>query len=78
MSEALIAMLWQEEVRQTISKIRLALVCLEETKPSSLTPTLVRRILGPQLENNFTYLSTDGARGGILIAAMELVFSLNH
>jgi exonuclease III len=68
----------QEEVKQITSSCKPQLVCLQETKLSLVTPSVVRSILGPQYENSFVHLPAMGIRGGIIIAVLEFVCSIDH
>jgi exonuclease III len=53
----------QQDVTQVISSINPDLVCLQETKLSSLNPLLVRSILGAGFKDNYVSLPASGARG---------------
>jgi exonuclease III len=61
----------QKDVRQIISTHKPDLVCLQETKLSAFTPTLINSILGHQYEANFMFLPSTSASGGITLAARE-------
>jgi hypothetical protein len=52
--------------------------CMFMNKVYLITPSVVRSILGPQYENSFVHLPAMGTRGGILIAVLESVCSLDH
>jgi exonuclease III len=68
----------QEEVKQIIGAFRPDLVCLQETKLSSITMGSIRNILGVEYGQNFFFLPADGTRGGILITTRESTFQLQQ
>ena len=47
---------------------KIDVVCLQETKMSTVSRRLVLSMLGSEFDNNFIYLPSDGASGGILVA----------
>lgn len=44
------------------------IICLQETKLSSVDNMVIRICLGIEYENNFFFLPADGTRGGIFLA----------
>lgn len=69
----------RDSIRNAVLATGATIVCLQETKIEHWTPSLVRDTLGPNFANSYTTLPAMGGRGGILLAANELFFSLqNH
>jgi exonuclease III len=53
----------RQEVRQVCFSMNPGIICLQKTKLSSISPSLIRSMLGPQYENNFMYLPVDAQKG---------------
>jgi exonuclease III len=68
----------QEDVKQSISNVRPNIVCLQETKLQQISRSTVRAVLGGEFENNFLFQPSDGAKGGLLLAARESFYTLQH
>ena len=64
----------QELVRDTGSTI----VCLQETKLTTVDDATILRTLGQNFLNNTAVLPANGSRGGILLAASNDFFSLSQ
>lgn len=64
-------------VRQTIILEKPDVVCLQETKLSSVNQTIVSQVCGRRLKG-FTYLEAEGTRGGILLAWNVRKYKLIH
>ena len=47
---------------------KIDVVCLQETKMSTVSRRMVLSMLGSDFDNNFIYLPSDGVSGGILVA----------
>ena len=58
----------QDAVRVMVDSSKIDVVCLQETKMSTVSRRLVLSMLGSEFDNNFIYLPSDGASGGILVA----------
>ena len=58
-----------EDVNQIVSILKADLVCIQETKMSAIDSTIVRASPGMEYDSNFAFLSANGTRGGILLAA---------
>jgi exonuclease III len=54
------------------------LVCLQETKLQNVSNQTVRNVLGFEFENNFLFQPADGTRGGLLLAARDSIYNLQH
>jgi hypothetical protein len=63
-----------EVVRDTISTI----VCLQETKHSTIDGQIISLTLGAKFHNNLAVLPTTNTWGGILLGAYEVYFSLSQ
>jgi exonuclease III len=68
----------QEDVKQSISNVRPNIVCLQETKLQQISRSTVRAVLGGEFENNFLFQPSNGAKGGLLLAARESFYTLQH
>lgn len=64
--------------RNTVLSSGATSVCLQETKISLWTPSLVGETLGSNFAKNYTMLPANGVRGGILLAANEHYFQLQN
>ncbi|KAJ1274660.1 hypothetical protein BS78_05G078500, partial [Paspalum vaginatum] len=62
----------QELIRDTGSTI----VCLQETKIESWSPSLLQEALGPDLATQSLFLPANGISGGVILAASERLFTL--
>ena len=51
-----------------VDSSKIDVVCLQETKMSTVSRRMVLSMLGSDFDNNFIYLPSDGASGGILVA----------
>lgn len=60
-------------VRNLCSQNRATVVCLQETKLSSVDRPLILDLLGPEFADSFVFLPADDTRGGIILA-----FSSDH
>lgn len=58
----------QDSVRVLVTLAAVDIVCLQETKMEVVTRRLILSMLGVDFDNNFVFLPSVGARGGILIA----------
>ena len=58
----------RDAVRCIMDSSKIDVVCLQETKMSVITRQDVLSMLGNDFDNNFFFLSSSGASGGILIA----------
>ena len=58
----------QDAVRVMVDSSKIDVVCLQETKMSTVSRRMVLSMLGSDFDNNFIYLPSDGASGGILVA----------
>jgi exonuclease III len=67
----------QEDVRQIINLFKPDLVYFQETKLASFDAVTIRICLGREYENSYTFLTADGTRGGIVLAArsFSMIFS---
>lgn len=65
-------------VRNQIVSMGASVLCLQETKISAWTHTLLSETVGPDLADNFAYLPAFGASGGILIVASERFFRVQQ
>lgn len=68
----------QEDVKQVIATFRPDLICMQETKMSTSDNAIIRSALGPEYENNFCFLPSCGASGGILIAAKNNILQVQN
>jgi exonuclease III len=53
-------------------------VCLQETKLTGFSDTLINRILGVEYSHNFCFLPADGTRGGILLASRNSAYQFSN
>jgi hypothetical protein len=51
-----------------MAAVQVTAFCLQETKLESVNEQLVVELFGPKFRSNFSFLPTEGTRGGILIA----------
>lgn len=58
----------RDSVRVIVESARVDVVCLQETKMESISRRTVLAMLGAEFDNNFSYLPSLGASGGILVA----------
>ncbi|CAO2042950.1 unnamed protein product [Urochloa humidicola] len=58
----------RDNLRELLAACNASVVCLQETKLSVISPFLVNEMLGHRF-SSFAYLPSNGASGGILIAA---------
>lgn len=58
----------QDAVRMLVNSSQVDIVCLQETKMVAVTRRLILSMLGSDFDNNFTFLPSTGASGGVLIA----------
>jgi exonuclease III len=58
----------RDTVRALVDSSKIDIVCLQETKLTSVSRQLVLSMLGCDFDNNFVFLPSVGASGGILIA----------
>ena len=58
----------QDAVRVMVDSSKIDVVCLQETKMSTVSRRMVLSMLGSDFDNNFIYLPSDGVSGGILVA----------
>jgi exonuclease III len=58
----------QDAVRVMADASKIDVVCLQETKLSNVSRSLILSMLGSDFDNNFICLPSEGASGGILIA----------
>lgn len=65
-------------VRNLISSSGASVVCLQETKISQWNDFLLKETLGQALASQTVCLPANGTAGGVLIAASDQHFSLNH
>jgi exonuclease III len=56
----------RELVKETTSCVRPAVVCLQETKISSMMPAVLLESIGHRL-SSYHALDADGTRGGVLL-----------
>lgn len=63
-------------VKNQIISSRATVVCLQETKISNWTHTLITETVGSDLAQNTVFLPSVGASGGILMAASAQFFTL--
>lgn len=68
----------QEDVKQVVATFKPDLICFQETKMSIMDNSTIRRILGTKFENNFCFLPSRGASGGVLIAARANILQLQN
>lgn len=61
-------------VRNLIASSGATIVCFQETKIETWSPSLLCETLGPGMMNNYVYLPASGTAGGVLIAAAERFF----
>lgn len=58
----------QDAVRLLVDSSRIDVVCLQETKMPVISRGLILSMLGCDFDNNFCFLPSVGASGGILVA----------
>lgn len=58
----------QDSVRVLVNSAAADIVCLQETKMEVVSRRLILSMLGSEFDNNFVFLPSVGASGGILIA----------
>jgi len=58
----------QDAVRTVVNSYKIDVVCLQETKMTTISRQLVLSMLGIDVDNNYIFLPSTGASGGILIA----------
>ena len=58
----------QDAVSEMVDALKIDVVCLQETKLSNVSRSLILSMLGSDFDNNFICLPSEGASGGILIA----------
>ena len=58
----------QDEVIVIVDSSKIDVVCLQETKMAEVSRQCILSMLGVEFDNNFTFLPSLGASGGILIA----------
>lgn len=58
----------QDSVRVVVNSSKIDVVCLQETKMVVITRRMVLSMLGADFDNNFCFVPSIGASGGILIA----------
>lgn len=68
----------QEDIRQVICDSRPDIICLQETKMMHVDGPTIRNCLGEDFEENFSYLPSQRASEGILIAARESQFKISN
>jgi hypothetical protein len=66
----------QDAVRVLVDSAKVDIVCLQETKLGHVSRQLVLSMLGSEFDNNFVFLPSVGASGGILIAWRSRLGSL--
>lgn len=57
----------RDSVRLIVDSAQVDVVCLQETKMESISRRTVLSMLGTDFDNNFVYLPSAGASGGILV-----------
>ena len=55
----------QDAVRVMVDASKIDVVCLQETKLSNVSRSLILSMLGSDFDNNFICLPSEGASGGI-------------
>jgi exonuclease III len=68
----------QEDVRQIVTSVKPNIICLQETKLSTISIHDISNILGNDYEDSFCFLPANGTRGGVLIASRASVCSLHQ
>jgi hypothetical protein len=68
----------QEDVKQVVNVHKPDLICLQETKMSTISIAMVRSFLDYDYENNFLFLPSVGASGGIILAARDSFLHLSN
>lgn len=68
----------REVVRKYVQDMRSMVVCLQETKMSTLDAAVVNEALGSHFKENFAVLPADGTRGGILIATHKDFYRIKN
>lgn len=58
----------RDAVRMLVDSTRTDIVCLQETKMADISRGLILSMLGSDFDNNFCFLPSIGASGGILVA----------
>jgi exonuclease III len=58
----------RDAVRVIVNYYRIDVVCLQETKMAAISRQIVLSMLGSDFDNNYIFLPSVGASGGILIA----------
>jgi hypothetical protein len=56
-----------------------AIICLQETKPTEISPTTISNCLGPELSGNYWFLLPIGTRGGggLLLACKNVGYQFS-
>jgi exonuclease III len=58
----------QDAVRMLVNAAKVDIVCLQETKMADVSPQLILSMLRSDFDDNFIFLPSVGASGGVLIA----------
>ena len=58
----------RDAVRVIVNSYKIDVVCLQETKMTAISRQIILSMLGSEFDNNYIFLSSVGASGGILIA----------
>jgi exonuclease III len=59
---------WQDAVQMLVNAAKVDIVCLQETKMADVSPQLILSMLRSDFDDNFIFLPSVGASGGVLIA----------
>ena len=58
----------RDAVRAIVDSVKIDVICLQETKMNSVSRQTILSMLGTEFDNNFIFLPSAGASGGIVIA----------
>lgn len=58
----------RDAVRLMVDSSRIDIVCLQETKMADISRGLILSMLGSEFDNNFCFLPSIGASGGVMVA----------
>jgi exonuclease III len=58
----------QNVVQTLVDSVKADVICLQETKMGQITRRIVLTMFGSEFDNNFVYLPSAGASGGVFIA----------
>ena len=69
---------WRRSIQKFVSANQCNIVCLQETKLADVDKSIVAKVLGSRVSEDFVFKAANAKRGGILVAsAYHFAISFN-